>query len=459
MHEAFRLQREAFLATPAPTVAARKEHIHALVKAVLLRREEIISVIGADFGGRCREETLLAEILATVSAGKYAIRNVSEWARRRQRSVQLPLQPARAWVEPQPRGVIGIVSPWNFPVNAALIPLISALAAGNRVMLKPSEYTPATSRFLAKVIDELFPADQVKIVEGDVAIGREFVALPFDHLIFTGSTEVGKQVMRAASEHLTPLTLELGGKSPAIIAPSADVRRAADDIAYGKIANAGQICLAPDYVLIGAAHQEAFVEAFSAAVRGYLIPDATHVANEKNYLRLQAHLEEARRNGVKIVQPVPSAGRLMTPAILIDPPADSQILQEEIFGPLLILRTCESVVEAVRIVNDGGRPLALYIFAKDRKEIATILSRTVSGSVGINGVLTQALVDDLPFGGVGTSGMGQYHGAAGFDTFSHLKPVLETRGRSLTTLFRRPRKNLAPWLMRTVLRWEEWRLR
>ncbi len=377
----------------------------------------------------------------------------------RPREIGWQLQPARAYVLPQPLGVIGIVAPWNYPVFLAAAPLAGALAAGNRAMLKPSEYAPRTAALLAEILHRTFPTNLVVVVNGDAAVAREFVSLPFDHLLFTGSAAVGREVMRAASENLTPVTLELGGKSPVIVTPDADLRRAAEDIAYGKLLNAGQTCIAPDYALVPSARLHAFLEAMRGAIERYYPaaaanPDYTAIINQRNYDRLRAYVDEARASGAEVIEvgPCAPAGRKVRPALIINPPDDITVMREEIFGPLLAVKSYGDVDEAIDYVNRRPRPLALYVFGQDQRLIDRVLERTVSGGVCVNDTLLHIAAEDLPFGGAGPSGIGQYHGQAGFDTFSKLKPVFRRRWPGLSRLLRPPYGRVHDWLRRMLIR-------
>ncbi len=453
----FEAQRKAFRARPNPTLAECKDHLARLLKAVLAAQEEIVQAVDEDFGGRSRQETLLTEIYTTVSAIRHARANLTSWARPRRRPVPYTLQPGEAWLQPQPLGVVGIISPWNFPVNLALIPLVAAIAAGNRVLIKPSEYTPRTAELLRRVLAGAFSEEQVAVIPGDAEAGRAFAALPFDHLLFTGSTSVGREVMKAASANLTPVTLELGGKSPALIGPAADLQAAAAAIAYGKLTNAGQICIAPDYVLVPREQMRPFVEAFSQAARrsypgGVESDEYTSIINDRHRARLAGYIEEARACGVEAIAPLDGAsGRKLGPVMLIDPPTDLAVMQDEIFGPILPVKPYDTLEEAIGFISGRARPLALYLFTGDRKVERTVAELTVSGALCINDTLTHFAVDDLPFGGVGASGMGRYHGRDGFDTFSYLKPVFRTRWYNPAVLFRPPVTSLQQRLGRLFI--------
>jgi aldehyde dehydrogenase (NAD+)/coniferyl-aldehyde dehydrogenase len=369
--------------------------------------------------------------------------------------VAWPLQLAQAYVLPQPLGVVGIVVPWNYPVFLAIGPLAAALAAGNRVMLKPSEHTPRTSALLATMISKTFAADFVTVIEGDAEVGKAFTALPFDHLLFTGSTAVGRDVMRAASENLTPVTLELGGKSPAIVADDASVARAAEDIVYGKLINGGQTCIAPDYVLVDVRRQEAFVSAVQAAVeRLYPTGEYTSVIDDRHYSRLKRLLAEARGRGaeVRTLGREPATGsRQMAPTLILNPPDDLGVMREEIFGPILPVKAFADATEAIGFINARPRPLAIYLFTANRHLKERLLQETVSGGVCMNDTLLQIAVDDLPFGGAGASGMGHYHAQEGFDAFSKLKPVFERGAFGIGRMLRPPYSKLHEWMERLLI--------
>lgn len=447
----FAKQAEAFAAAPYPSASERRANLTRLKQALLAHQDEFAAAIDHDFGGRSRDEVLFSEIYVAVNAIRHARRHLKGWMAPRPRQVGWALEPAQAWVLPQPLGVVGIIVPWNYPVFLSMAPLAGALAAGNRVLLKPSEFTPETSALLAKMISTTFPPDVVAVTLGDAAIGRAFAALPFNHLLFTGATAVGRDVMRAAAEHLTPVTLELGGKSPAIVAADANLARAASDIVYGKLLNSGQTCIAPDYVLVSNASLRPFVDALRSAVQRYY-PDAryTSIINDKHCQRLRGYLDEAAARGVEAITLPVTRG--FAPTILINPPGDLKVMREEIFGPILPLITYGAIDEAIHYVNQHERPLALYLFARDQQIIQRVLTHTISGGVCINDTLLHIAAEDLPFGGVGPSGMGHYHGQAGFDTFSQLKPVFRRRWLGLGRMLRPPHTRLHDWMRRILIR-------
>ena len=340
--------------------------------------------------------------------------------------------PARAEIRVEPVGVVGVIAPWNYPVNLALVPLATAIAAGNHVYLKPSEHTPRTSAFLRELLAEVFPGDRVAVAEGGAEVGAAFAALPFDHLVFTGSTAVGRKVMAAAAPNLTPLTLELGGKSPAIVCGDYPVEQAAARLATGKWFNGGQTCIAPDYVLVPADRRDALVDALRAEVQARYganfenANDYTRVINDGQYARLQGYVDDARARGLEVIQlgAADPAQRLLPPTVLLDPGEDARVMQEEIFGPILPVKSYRTLDEAIAYVNAHDRPLALYPFSHDRADIEKILRATLAGGVSVNDALFHFAVSALPFGGIGPSGMGAYHGRAGFDAMSKQLPVL-----------------------------------
>jgi acyl-CoA reductase-like NAD-dependent aldehyde dehydrogenase len=356
--------------------------------------------------------------------------------------------------------VVGIVVPWNYPLFLTMGPIAGALAAGNRVMLKFSEFSPATSSVLARLLGECFAEDLVTAVQGDAEVAKAFVRLPFDHLLFTGSTAVGRQVMREAAENLTPVTLELGGKSPVLLAPDAKFSSAAGSIVHSKFLGAGQTCVAPDYALVPADRLDEFVRIMQAEIerqypRATQNSDYTSIINDKQLGRLAAYLGEARTGGVRVIQTGELRDRKLPPALVIDPPDHLRLMKEEIFGPILPIKPYHTIDDAIRYINERPKPLVLYLFARSSGVIDDVLKRTISGGVSINDTLLQIAVEDLPFGGVGPSGMGHYHGQAGFDTFSKLKPVFRRRGFALGTNLRPPYGRLHDLVMRFLIRW--WR--
>lgn len=447
-------QRRSFSASPYPSATQRRTDLKRLLGALIRHQEDLVSAVNRDFGGRSRDEILFSEIYVAANAVRHARRNVHGWMAPRPRQVSWALQPASAWVLPQPLGVVGIIVPWNYPIFLSMAPLAGAIAAGNRVMLKLSEYSPETSALLARILSETFSPESVTAVTGDAGVGQAFAALPFDHLLFTGSTAVGREVMQAAAQNLTPVTLELGGKSPALVAPDADINRASADIAYGKLLNAGQTCIAPDYVLVPFEQLRPFVEALqNAAASYYPTSDYTSIINDAHYRRLTGYLDEARSRGVETIPMALQSvhERSFAPVILIDPPEDLQVMREEIFGPIFPVKSYKTFEEAVDYINARPRPLALYLFARDRRLIEQVLTHTISGGVCINDTLLHIAAEDLPFGGVGPSGMGHYHGRDGFDTFSKLKPIFRRYGLGLGRMLRPPHSRVHEWMQRILI--------
>jgi len=453
-------QRAAFLAAGAPPIDQRLANLTALKRAVLARRPQFEEAISADFGNRSRFETAIMEIVPVTQGIDYLRKHLRRWMRPQSRHVAMQFRPARAKVMMQPLGVVGIVSPWNYPLALSLMPLATALAAGNRVMVKPSEYTPRTSALMAQMLADIFPEDRVAIVTGGPNVGAAFSALPFDHLFFTGSTGVGKAIMRAASENLVPVTLELGGKSPVIVADDYSIPRAAKALVYGKLSNAGQTCVAPDYVFVPEDKVEAFAAAYEAEARkaypqGPADKGYASLISQRHHDRLVGLIEDARAKGGRIVQigakPDVGLSTTLAPTVVVGATADMKIMQEEIFGPVLPIVAFRSVDDAVMRINAGDRPLALYVFSDRPDVVDKVLSSTTSGSAVVNDTIVQFAQDDMPFGGVGASGMGAYHGEEGFKTFSHAKGVLFQSRLSMAGMMRAPFGALADRVLRFML--------
>jgi coniferyl-aldehyde dehydrogenase len=428
----FDLQRRAFRAEPYPSIETRRARLDALVRAVEGNEARLVDAVNADFSNRSRHETIVAEIIVSVSAAKAARKHLAQWMRSRTVATPIHMAPGKSRIEPQPLGVIGIISPWNYPLQLAFSPAAAALAAGNRVMIKPSELTPRTAEVMREIIRKEFDEGVLAVVTGGVELGQAFSSIPFDHLLFTGSTAIGQKVYMAAARNLTPVTLELGGKSPAIIDDSADIDAAALSIVHGKTFNAGQTCVAPDYVLTSRARLDATVDALVASVRR-LYPeidttnDYTAIISQSHFARLKALVAEAKEAGAKIIEIGSSNAldpqRKLPLTIVVNPPASTGVMKEEIFGPILPVLSVAGRKEAIEHVNKGDRPLALYWFGEDAAARDDVLKRTIAGGVTVNDTLWHVAQENLPFGGVGKSGIGAYHGAKGFETFSHLKPV------------------------------------
>ncbi|MGN8309139.1 MULTISPECIES: coniferyl aldehyde dehydrogenase [Pseudomonas] len=427
--ELFEAQRRAFAANPMPPAAQRQQWLKALQELLNNERQALIDAISQDFSNRSADETLLAELMPSLHGIHYASKHLKKWMKPSRRAVGLAFQPASAKVVYQPLGVVGIIVPWNYPLYLCMGPLVGALAAGNRVMLKLSESTPATGQLLKQLLARVFPEDLVCVVLGEAEVGMAFSKLRFDHLLFTGATSIGKHVMRAAAENLTPVTLELGGKSPAIVSSTVPLKDAAERIAFGKTLNAGQTCVAPDYVLVPEERVGAFVEAYRQVVRGFFPtladnPDYTAIINQRQLTRLNGYLSDATSKGALLVPLFEqSQERRLGHSLLLNVSDDMTVMQDEIFGPILPIVPYRTLDQAFAYITQRPRPLALYYFGYDKAEQQRVLNETHSGGVCLNDTLLHVAQDDLPFGGIGPSGMGHYHGHEGFLTFSKAKGV------------------------------------
>ncbi|MGB8919932.1 MAG: coniferyl aldehyde dehydrogenase [Pseudomonas sp.] len=426
----FAAQRAAYAANPMPPAAQRQQWLKALRDLLSDERQALIDAISTDFSHRSADETLLAELMPSLHGIHYASRHLKGWMKSSRRKVGMAFQPASAKVVYQPLGVVGIIVPWNYPLYLAIGPLVGALAAGNRVMLKLSESTPATGLLLKALLARIFPEDLVCVVLGESDVGVAFSRLRFDHLLFTGATSIGKHVMRAAAENLTPVTLELGGKSPAIVSRDVPLKDAAERIAFGKTLNAGQTCVAPDYVLVPQDRVGAFVEAYRQVVNNFYPtladnPDYTAIINERQLARLNNYVSDATSKGALLIPLFEQGqGRRMPHSLLLNVSDEMIVMQDEIFGPLLPIVPYQDLDQAFAYINQRPRPLALYYFGYDKREQNRVLHETHSGGVCLNDTLLHVAQDDMPFGGIGPSGMGHYHGHEGFLTFSKAKGVL-----------------------------------
>ncbi len=446
-----------------PDYRQRCDDLKRLRAAFKPRLAEMAQAMAADFGHRSRHESLMTDGMTVLKEIDHLLGHLARWMRPERRPVDPLFLPAWAEVRFRPLGVIGIIAPWNYPVNLALMPLATALAAGNHVYLKPSEHTPRTSAFLRDLLADVFPEDRVAVALGGPDVAAAFAGLPLDHLLFTGSTSVGRKVMAAAAPNLTPVTLELGGKSPAIIGDGYSLPKAAARIAAGKFLNAGQTCIAPDYVLVPASQRDDFVEALrrDVAARYPTLddnPDYTHIASEGQFRRLRGYLDEARERGYQVIALAPvdparaEAERIIPPTVVIDPAEDTAIMRDEIFGPILPVKSYTDIDQAIAYVNDHDRPLALYHFDHDHARIEHVLGHTLAGGVTINDTVLHIAQPSLPFGGVGPSGMGHYHGREGFLTFSKQMAVFHQARLSSMALFKPPYGKLADWLVRFLTR-------
>ncbi len=458
----FDRQRAAFAADPNPTAESRRSRLGTLEALIRSHEPALAAAVSRDFGNRSAHETRLLEIFPALGAIDHARKHLAQWMRPRRRSTSLWFRPGSSRLVPQPLGVAGIVVPWNYPILLAVGPLSAALAAGNRVLVKMSETTPATGALFERLVAEAFPKGEVVVVNGGPEMGQAFCRLPFDHLLFTGSTPVGRHVMRAAAENLTPVTLELGGKSPAIVGRGFPVAQAAERILFGKCLNAGQTGIAPAYALVPRGRIDDFVRHAGEAVRALYPtlaanPDFTAVVDDRHRARVKGLVDDAVRGGARAIACNPAGEDLegtgrIAPTLLLDVKSDMAVMREEIFGPVLPVIGYETLDEAIAFVNARPRPLALYFFEHDPAGIDRVLRCTVSGGVTINDTLLHVAQDDLPFGGVGSSGMGRYHGREGFETFSHLKPVFHQSRLNGLALFRPPYGKRFEALIKLLLR-------
>lgn len=434
----FKNQKDAFESNKFPTLTQRRQHLKSLKNLLTDNSDLIIAALCKDFGNRCTEETRLSEISNSINNIDYASHKLSTWMRPQKRGTGIWFLPGENQIVPQPRGVVGIIVPWNYPINIAVSGLASAIAAGNRCMVKMSECTPATEKLLRELIASKFSSDHISIEGGEADAAATFSALPFDHLMFTGSTRVGRFVMAAAAKNLTPVTLELGGKSPVIADDKYPIDEVAKRVLWGKTYNAGQTCIAPDYALLPAGSTENFIVWISRHFRahfpdGVASNDYTSIINKAHYDRLTALVNDAEADGARIVrleEPKPEhvKNRKFPLTLIINPSPDSRVMKEEIFGPVLPILETDSVNDAINFVNARARPLALYLFSNSNRFQDQVLKSTHAGGVTINDVLMQYLQAAQPFGGIGSSGFGSYHGKEGFLTFSHMKPVFKQRG-------------------------------
>jgi coniferyl-aldehyde dehydrogenase len=437
MQELLSLQRKSFSGAGYPEVDSRIDRLDRLLTMLKKYDSQICETISEDFGGRAFELSRLADVFLTVEQVKHAITNVSGWMKTEQRPPPLPAGDAGATAEirSMPKGIVGIIGPWNFPVHLILGPLVCVLAAGNRAMLKPSEITPKTALLIDEMIGEFFDPTEVAVVLGGAKVSEEFSQLPFDHLMFTGSTTVGRHVMRAAAENLTPVTLELGGKSPVVIDKDVDLSIVAARIMAGKLFNTGQVCVSPDYAFVPEELLRPLIAELEKATSTLFPsiadnPEYTAIVNENHFRRLQHLISDATAAGVETITFNPAdedyeeaANRKLLPRVLLDPPDDSAVMREEIFGPLLPIKSYKQIDEVAKYINAHDRPLALYYFGNNEQHRTQFLNDIVAGGMAVNDVVTHVTCHQLPFGGTGASGMGRYHGIDGFREFSHLKAV------------------------------------
>ena len=448
-----------------PSLSIRTDRLDRMLDMMLEYQSRIPEALSEDFGHRPEMLTKFAELAATFDSIHFIKKNLKSWMKPERRKATPPfnLFGAKAYIQYQPVGVVGIISPWNYPFNLTFGPLAVVLAAGNRAMIKPSEYTPRSSSLMKSMINKYFDADEVEVFPGDASVGQEFSSLHFDHLLFTGSTSVAKKVMEAASKNLVPVTLELGGKSPAIIGESADLKKASDRIWNGKLMNAGQTCIAPDYVYVKEEVLGDWMEATNNSI-SLMYPsifdndDYTSVVNEGHYARLDGYIEDAKNKGADVIEINPAnesekSHNKMMPTIILNATDDMLVMQEEIFGPIMPVKTYNQIDEVVDYINLHERPLGLYYFGNKKSEEEFVMSNTVSGGAALNDVFFLFIQDDLPFGGIGPSGMGNYHGIEGFRTFSHARGVYkQTSFETVLKLMRPPFGKLVDQIVSTKIK-------
>ncbi len=443
----FQSARAAFADHATLSAVARRRALAVLERALHAHADRLCAAVDADFGHRSAQEVRVTEILPVLAEIAHLSAHLGRWLRPRRVWPNWQFLLSKTMILPQPKGVVGIVSPWNYPLLLSLSPLANAIAAGNHVLLKPSEAAPRTAEALRAMLGEAFPETYVGVVMGDAAVAAAFVALPFDHIVFTGSTATGRKVMAAAAANLVPVTLELGGKSPAILHESFPVEEAADRIVMAKVWNAGQTCVAPDHVLVPAQRLEAFVAACEAVLRRRLPEAGTadYAALLQGAARMEAMVAEAEAAGARVIRPVAAAPGKVAPVLVVGPGAETRLMREEIFGPVLPIVPVADVAEALRRVNAEARPLALYYFDRDAARVDRVLRGTWSGGVTVNDCIFHLPQHRLPFGGIGPSGMGAYHGRRGFEELSHMKAVLVQNrvvGRLLSRLTKPPYDDL-----------------
>src|SRR6185312_5239438 len=453
MRQVLERQKQAHIKDGPVSAEKRIEWLDRAIGLLVAHKDEITDALREDFGSRSPDASMFTDVSGSIGPLKHAKANLKTWMKREKRKVEpalLGLFGARAFIEYQPKGTVGVISPWNFPFNLTFTPLAGIFAAGNRAMIKPSEFTPRCSELMERMFKSAYDETEVAVFTGGPDVGAAFSKLAFDHLLFTGATSIAYHVMKAAAENLVPTTLELGGKSPVIIGDTADMALTAKRVMMGKTLNAGQICLAPDYVMVPKDKAKDFVGAAAASISAMFPtlkdnPDYTSVINQRHFDRLNGYIDDARAKGAEIVELNPAKEDFrqqpyhkIPPTLVLNPTDDMAIMKDEIFGPLLPVKTYTHVNEAIGYVNAHARPLGLYYFGKDSKEQDEVLARTTSGGVSVNDVVMHVSMEDLPFGGIGPSGMGAYHGIDGFRTFSHAKAVFQQSGRDLTAMMRPP---------------------
>lgn len=432
-------QRHAFMAEGEVAYGTRIDRLDRCIAILVDNQDQICEALNKDFGGRSLHFSLMAEIFTCMNTLKNSKKQLKKWMKPSKRQAPIPLNffGATARLHYQPKGVVGLMTPWNVPVSMVFGALADILSAGNRCMIKPSEFTPATSELMAELFNKYFDETEICVLTGGPEIGAVFSSLELDHIIFTGGGAIGKMVMKAAAENLTPVTLELGGKSPVIISNKVKLKDAAEKLMAGKSMNSGQLCISPDYVFIPEAKLEKFIQSCEKVFKGMFPtlldnPDVVSIINERHKLRIQSYIDDAKEKGARVIELNPAnedftkqTGNKLPLHLIINPSDDMLCMQEEIFGPILNIKSYQNFDDTLSYINARPHPLALYYFGKDSEEEQRVLKETIAGGVSINDVLMHFTCDDMPFGGVGPSGMGSYHGFEGFKTFSHAKPVFK----------------------------------
>ena len=448
MDEVLKLQREHFLKEGPPSYELRIDRLNRVKDIVIQNKERITEALNTDFGARSPSQSLISDVYAVLPPFTHAIKHLKSWMKDEKRKSNFPfgLLGAKSYIHREPLGSIGMISPWNFPIYLSLAPLAGIFSAGNQVMHKPSEFTPTTSELLKEICDSAFDETEFATFLGGPDVGAAFTQLKFDHLLFTGSGNIGKHVMRAASENLVPVTLELGGKSPVIVSDSSNIDITARRVMFNKTLNAGQICLAPDYVYVHETEKDNFVEACKDQVNNFYSdlkynPDYTSVINQKHFDRLNGLLTDAKDHGAELVEINPAnedfsqqESHKIPPTLVLNPTDEMQIMKEEIFGPLLPIKTYKDISEPINYINKKDKPLGLYYFGNNKNEEAKVVNSTSSGGITVNDIMGHIQQNELGFGGVGPSGMGKYDGFDGFTNFSNNKPVYKQIGFGLDKL-------------------------
>jgi len=443
MLELLRLQRESYLAEGEVSAETRIDRLDRTIDVLVANAEKISDAMNADFGCRPRQVNLMTDVTGSLENLKHAKKHLRKWMKAEKRPSMFPLGllGGRSSIQYQPKGVVGVIAPWNFPLGMVFEPLAGVIAAGNRAMIKPSEFTPATSQLIDEMVGNTFDPAEIAVVTGGPEVGQAFSSLAFDHMVFTGATSVARHIMAAASKNLVPVTLELGGKSPTVISETADLREAIERIMVGKMLNAGQVCIAPDYVMLPEGKMDEAV-AIAREVVAEMYPTLlnneqyTAMLNERHFQRMQKNIDDANERGAQVVAINPAnedfsvnPTQKIPPTLILNPDDDALCMQDEIFGPLLPLKTYTKFEDVISYINARPRPLAAYYFGKDSSEEHRFLTGTTSGGACVNDVMFHMLQKDLPFGGVGPSGMGSYHGIEGFKAFSHAKSVYKQPGK------------------------------